>query len=293
MFASGPSSACRDHSWCSRRKDARFCGSGRLRTEYDHLSASSPEWGKIALLPWDEKIFGFPVADFQLGPNPPRVQDLPAFENALEDFSARTNAQLVSTHVQGDDMSTIARLVKAGFSPVEFSLVATLSKLQSAKLPSRQVELRKALPEDHSSLYAIAGTAFEFGRYHTDPQFPRELANARYVHWIRNALSGSNPDDFVFVLGEPGEVIGFMDIVIRDGRADLRLGAVDPGKNLGFSGAGFNLYLESVRAALELGARSVTTKIASANTRVLNVFSRLGFRFSKPETVLHWHAPSA
>lgn len=263
-----------------------------FQPEYDFLSAEWPDWGKIALLPWDEKIFGFPVADFQLGPNPPRTQDIHLYAKALEDFSGRTKAQLVSTHAQGDDMATIARLVKAGFSPVEFSLVATLPKLQSVKLPPHQVALRKALPQDHASICQIAGTAFQFGRYHTDPQFPRELANARYIHWIRNALSGSNPDNFVLVLGEPGEVIGFMDIVVRDGRADLRLGAVDPGKNLGFSGAGFSLYLESVRAILKLGAKSVTTKIASANTRVLNVFSMLGFRFSKPEAVLHWHPSS-
>ena len=264
-----------------------------FQPEYDDLSTAAPEWGKVALLPWDEEIFGFPVADFQLGPNPPQTQDLPLFISALEDFSARTNARLISAHVQGEDMSTIARLERAGFSLVEFSLVATFSRLDAELLPTAsQFALRNALPEDHEPIYQIANTAFQFGRYHTDPQFPRELANARYVTWMRNALSGSDPNDFVFVLGEPGEVVGFMDVVIRDARANLRLGAVDPEKNLGFSGAGFSLYVESVRAALELGAKSVTTKISSANTRVLNVFSRLGFRFSKPEAVLHWHAPS-
>lgn len=261
-----------------------------FRPEYDDLSTASPEWGKIALLPWDEEIFGFPVADFQLGPNPPQIQDLPLFIDALENFSARTKARLVSTHVQGDDISTIGRLVKAGFLPVEFSLVATLSKLQSAKLPTFQIALRKALPEDISSLCAIAGTAFQFGRYHTDPQFPRELANARYVHWVRNALSGSNPDNYVFVLGQPGDVVGFMDVVVSDGRADFRLAALDPDRGPSSPGAGFLLYAESIRAVLELGAKSGTTKIASANTQVLNIYSVLGFRFSKPEVVLHWHA---
>ena len=265
-------------------------GVNAFRPEYDYLSTASPEWGKIALLPWDEEIFGFPVADFQLGPNPPRDQDLAPFVNALEEFSARTKAQLVSTHVRGDDMSTIAFFERSGFSLVEFSVVATLSQLQSAKLGSRGVELRKAVPEDMSSLCAIAGTAFQFGRYHTDPRFPRELANTRYVHWIRNALTGSNPDNYVFVLGQPGVVVGFMDVVISDGRADFRLGAVDPGKGLNSPGAGFLLYAESVRAALKLGARSATTKIAAANIRVLNIYSMLGFRFSKPEVVLHWHA---
>jgi hypothetical protein len=261
-----------------------------FRPEYDYLSTASPEWGKIALLPWDEDIFGFPVADFQLGPNPPRAQDLPLFVNALVDYSARTKVQLVSTHVQGDDMSTIARLVRAGFLPVEFSLVATLPQIKPASLPPRRLTLREAIPEDHAVICEIAGSAFQFGRYHTDPQFPRELADARYVRWIRNALDGSDPNNFVYVLGRPGEVLGFMDVVICNGHADLRLGAVDPGRNLSSPGAGFLLYAESVRTALELGARSAIAKIAAANTGVLNIYSMLGFRFSKPEVVLHWHA---
>ena len=264
-------------------------GMDAFRHEYNDLSTASPEWGRIALLPWDEAIFGFPVADFEAGTNLPQIPDLPLFIAAMQDFSARTKTRLISTHVRGDDMPTIAVLVKAGFSPVEFSLEATLAKLQSANLPARKIELRKALPEDLPALSAIAGTAFEFGRYHTDPQFPRELATARYVHWIRNAMSGSNPDDHVFVLGEPASPIGFMDVIVSHGRADFRLAALDPASSLSAPGAGFLLYAESVRAALELGARSATTKIAAANTRVLNIYSMLGFRFSRPEVVLHRH----
>jgi RimJ/RimL family protein N-acetyltransferase len=260
-----------------------------FRTEYDYLSTASPEWGKIALLPWDEEIFGFPVADFQLGPNPPQIQDLSVFINALEDFSARTKAQLVSTHTRGDDMSAIARLVKAGFSPVEFSLVATLPRIKPASLPPRRLTLREAIPEDHSVICDIASSAFQFGRYHTDPQFPCELANARYVRWMRNALDGLDPNNFVYVLGRPGEVLGFMDVVICDGHADLRLAAVDPHNNLGFMG--FSLYAETLRTLLEHKVKSASAKIAAANTRAMNVYSMLGFQFSRPEAVLHWHAP--
>jgi len=262
-----------------------------FRPEYDHLSMASPQWGKIALLPWDEEIFGFPVADFQLGPNPPQVQDLPLFINALEVFSARTNSHLVSTHVKGDDMSTIALLEQIGFSLVDFSLVATLPRIKPASLPPRRFALREALPEDRAAICEIAGRAFQFGRYHTDPQFPRELANDRYVSWIRNALDRLNPNNFVFVLGRPGEVLGFMDVVICDGHADLRLGAVDPHNNLGFMG--FSLYSETLRTLLEHGVKSVSAKLAAANTRAMNVYSMLGFRFSRPEAVLHWHAPES
>lgn len=262
-----------------------------FRPEYDDLSASSPEWGKIALLPWDEEIFGFPVADFQFGPNPPRIQDLPSFVSALEDFSGRTNAQLVSAHTQGDDMSAMALLERAGFSLVDFSLKAATSRFKTALISSSGAALRVATAEDHPSIFRIAGTAFQFGRYHTDPRFPRGLANARYVHWMRNALCGLDPNNFVFVLGRPGEVVGFMDAVICDGRADLRLGAIDPEKSTGF--AGILLYADSIRAVQERGAKSALGKIAAANTPVMNVFSMLGFQFSSPEATFHWHAPNS
>jgi hypothetical protein len=262
-----------------------------FRPEYDYLSTASPEWGKIAMLPWDEEIFGFPVADFQFGPNPPRIQDLPRFASALEDFSARTNARLVSTHTQGNDMFAMALLERTGFSVVDFSLTATTSRFKTALISSSGTALRVATAEDHSSIFRIAGTAFQFGRYHTDPRFPRDLANARYVRWMRNALSGSDPNNFVFVLGPPGEVVGFMDAVICDGRADLRLGAIDPQKGTGV--AGILLYADSIRAVRERGATSAMGKIAAANTPVLNVFSMLGFQFSSPEAIFHWHAPNS
>lgn len=260
-----------------------------FHTKYEYLSAELPEWGKIALLPWDEEIFGFPVADFQLGPDPPRVQDVHMFAKALEDFSARTKAKLISTHAAGDNMSTIAQLLQVGFLPVEFTLEATLFRIKPGSLPPRRLTLREALPEDRAGIYEIASRAFKFGRYHSDPLFPRELANDRYVSWVRNGLERLTQNNFVFVLGHPGEVFGFMDVVIRGAHADLRLAAVDPKNDLGI--VGFSLYAETLRALPQHGVRSVSAKLAVANTRAMNVYSMLGFHFSKPEIVLHWHVP--
>ena len=171
--------------------------------------------------------------------------------------------------------------------------MASLSKLQSANLPTTRVALRKAAPEDHSSLSAIAGTAFQFGRYHTDPQFPRELANARYVHWVAQRSQRLKPRQSCLCAWTAWRCHRIYGCCCQDGRADFRLAAIDPVKGPSSPGAGFLLYAESIRAVLELGARSATTKIASANTQVLNIYSMLGFRFSKPDVVLHWHAQTS
>jgi RimJ/RimL family protein N-acetyltransferase len=256
---------------------------------YQILSNQSPEWGRVALLPWDEKIFGFPVADLRLGSERPKCEETPEFRAALDSFCMRTKARLVSTRADARDTSTIGMLSKAGFLAVEFSFKATLPRIKLQSLPPRRYQLRLATPEDHFGITEIARKAFLFGRYHTDPRFPRELANRRYVHWVLNALNGTDQSDLVFVLGPPGGAIGFMEVIVRDGKADLRLGAVDPERNSGL--AGFSLYAETLRALLEMGTKSASAKIAAANTAVLNVCASLGFRFSQPETVLHWHAP--
>jgi RimJ/RimL family protein N-acetyltransferase len=262
---------------------------GLYRAEYVPLSAQSPDWGSIALLPWDEEIFGFPVADLRLGRLPEAGVQLDQFGLALDEFSARTKVRLISTRCGCQDNSQVGPLSKFGFSMVELSLDATLPRIKPKMLPAPRYPLRLATTTaDREQVSAIAARAFTFGRYHTDPRFPKKLADLRYLRWVRNALNGSDPNNFVFVLGPPGGVIGFMDVVVGNGRGDLRLGAVDPERNTGF--AGMSLYTETLRSLHEIGALSVTAKIAAANTRVMNIYAALGFQFSRPETVLHWHS---
>ena len=260
--------------------------------EYRPLLDSHPDWAKIACLPWDEAIFGFPVADLRLSKAPlPETNPSEVLREALAAFCGQTRSELVSARTDGADTATQAMLIAAGFLPVDFSILAQIQPLKPVSLPKHRFPMRPAEPEDHAAIFRIAESAFAFGRYHGDPRFPKFLANRRYMQWVRSALEGGNPDDHVLVLGRPKAVLGFMNVVIRDGNADLRLGAVDPGNEIGF--AGFALYAEALRAVHTLGARSALAKIAAANTRVMNVCASLGCRFCSPETTLHWHAPNS
>ena len=260
--------------------------------QYHPLLDTHPDWAKIACLPWDEAIFGFPVADLSLsGDSPPEIDPSVALREALNAFCGQTKSELVSARADGADTATQAMLITAGFLPVEFSILAQIQHLKPESLPKRRFPLRPAEPEDHEVILRIAESVFAFGRYHGDPRFPRDLANRRYVQWVKNALDCGNPDDHVLVLGRPNAALGFMNVVIRDGHADLRLGAVDPKNQIGF--AGFALYAETLRVAHSLGARSASAKVAAANIRVMNVCASLGCRFYKPETTLHWHAQNA
>jgi RimJ/RimL family protein N-acetyltransferase len=39
------------------------------------------------------------------------------------------------------------------------------------------------------------------------------------------------------------------------------------------------------------GARSIRTTISARNTAVMNLYARLGFRFSAPDMTFHWVRP--
>jgi hypothetical protein len=146
-------------------------------------------------------------------------------------------------------------------------------------------------PDDRDDVERIAETAFRFGRYHADPRFPSRLANLRYRRWVHNAFSKPAPESHLYVIGQPGAVSGFFHIVLKDGLADLRLGAVDPAVQSGI--AGFNLYVGVLKALKQAGAHRATAKIPAANIAVMNIYASLGFRFSHPEAIFHWHSPNA
>jgi hypothetical protein len=259
-----------------------------FRADYAPLSGSHVGWASVALLPWDEAIFGFPVADLRLGPEMPKLNETNSFRNALVDYCQRTKSELVCARVPATDTALIAVLQQAGFVYVDFSVLTTLARLKPESPPAARFSMRPAETADHDPIYQTCSAAFHFGRYHTDPRFPRELANRRYVHWMRRALNYPDPGDFVFALGKPGNLTGFMHVALHENNADLRLGAATPGSPLGYW-----LYVETLRSAYALGARTVTTSISAANSRVLQIYSALGFQFSSPEVVLHWHSPHA
>jgi RimJ/RimL family protein N-acetyltransferase len=43
--------------------------------------------------------------------------------------------------------------------------------------------------------------------------------------------------------------------------------------------------------AKRAGAKRVRTSVVARNNRVLNLYARLGFRFSQPKMTFHWVRP--
>jgi len=258
---------------------------------YRPLSNARPALGQAALLPWDTEIFGFPVADFQAGSESLNRENSSELRSALARFCEETHAELVSTRSRAQAVREIGDLSRAGFVSVDLSFEVVLSRVQAAKIPTARFSIRAAKPEDFDEICRIAGKAFQFGRYHTDPRFPRELADRRYVHWMRSALAVRSTSEDIFTVGPPGKPIGFLHAAFENAVADIRLAAVDPENDLGV--AGLALYEGALRLLHERGCTRAKARISAANTAVVNVYAGLGFQFTKPEVVLHWHSPGA
>jgi hypothetical protein len=255
------------------------------------LLPQHPEWGTASLPPWDEDYFGFRVANLDLCDTATLAAHASDIHRALVDFAAARQVELVGVHLPVLDTPRIGLLSAMGFLFVEHSLRVSISRLQAAAIPAPRLTVRRAEPEDHAAIGDIAGSVFAYARYHTDPRFPVALGHRRYRRWIENALADPDPAVHVYVLGPRGSVHGFFHVVLEDGAADLRLGGVAVESQLGLAGPA--LYAGVLADLKRQGARSASAKISASNTAVMNIYASLGFRFSAPELVFHWHAPNA
>jgi GNAT superfamily N-acetyltransferase len=256
--------------------------------KFEELCSEDPRLGQVSLLPWDIETFGFPVATYRVGAE---ELDEALFEEAMIRFAnwARRNGVLVcSCVIPAKSNFWIGHLAAARFSFVDFGLRPILSNLSHASLPEARFALRLAEPEDWEAVEDIALQSFHDGRYHADPFFPARLADLRYRDWMKRALRDENGINRVYVLGPPATVQGFYHLTVEGTNSDLRLAAVAPS----FKGTmlGFDLYVSALQELKKLGVRRIITSISAANTSVMNVYSALGFRFSEPEAIYHWHS---
>jgi GNAT superfamily N-acetyltransferase len=258
--------------------------------EHSPLVPGSTRFGCVAKVPWDTEIFEFGVGDYRL---PPAEDGLaPSLGSVLLDWACINKVELISSAVPASDRVRIAMLEASNFAYVDSSLTATIAPLSpSADNAGGAVRAREAEQEDWPQIENIAAIAFSAGRYHADVRFPRALADRRYRWWMERALRSKDSRDHVYVTGEIGQPTAFLHVVRRADVADMRLVAIDP--RLHGARLGRRFYAAVLNLLLSLGVRSVHTKLSALNAPALNLYASLGFRFSNPEVVLHWHAPDS
>lgn len=288
-MAASPRPAVGDRGTNAERHGVPLARRGRVMTESQKGTDARriAELGEATPVPWDIEHFGFPVWHWAVSPRALAQSCAADVELAVSAWATRTEARLLSASLPGTDLSSVSLLQGAGFRVVDYALAVRHARLQHASFQLPDLPVREATPDDRAGVLEIAGTGFSFGRYHTDPQFPRALANRRYVRWVDAALAGADPDAVVLVTGPAGRPSGFMYAGLAGSVARLHLAGVAPEFCGGPTSVG--LYVGAIKALRDRGARVAESAVSAANIAVINLYAGLGFRFSAPRVVMHRH----
>lgn len=259
-----------------------------FQAQHEQLAHDHPEWGRIAVLPWDAEIFGFAVADYQPGEIDVILRSRNAVRERLHGWAQMNDTHLIACSVTADEAKWRTLLPALGFTYVDTTFVYTVPKLQASNFARKHAPVRLATREDEAAVLRICETGFRAGRYHADARFPLALAQRRYQHWLAREFETLGENNRVYVIGDPGAPIGFTHARVNGTDAYLSIGGADPAVQS--TVLPFSVFIGTLEALRDGGVRRVESKLSAGNMPMLNLSAYAGSRFSKPEHVYHWHA---
>lgn len=250
-----------------------------------HFSLATPRLRLAAReVPWDTAIYGVPVVQVHelelLNP-----QGAMADHAAFQDWLVGENIGIVSARLGHERLRESMLLEANGYRFIEMVLHPRLDGLQKLEIPADTLEITPATGEDLRGIADIAEHAFGYERYHVDPRLDPRLADQRYGYWVRTSLH--HPAQRLLKVVDTDRLIGFF---VVENQADLsvywHLTAIAPP----WQGRGYGrrAWLAMLRHHQDEGAESVITTISARNTRILNLYAQLKFRFMPPEMTFHW-----
>ena len=300
LVAAHPYKPYRQYRTYARREQAAI-----LRADIDHTLATKGE-SSVALgtpglmaavivrpLPWDSAYFGVPMgrADLLVRPDTTHAQ-----REAVIDAACRTAREAGVRHmtarVDVGDLETLAAIETHGFRTMDALGTYILRAGKDAVREVRSVgPLRPATPADRDEILAITRQAYAGyrGRFHLDPQLPRDRADAFYEVWAQQCLSGAMADVVMVSSDSAGRVIGYLAHRRREPASSIGtpiygggLGACRPDA----PGAYASLIRDSALWAHGQGAvAECQTQIS--NFPVIRVYESVGFHYVRAEYTLH------
>jgi len=235
--------------------------------------------------PWDSAVYGNTVVS---------IENLKVLEapNAGKDFMSFRQwldanlVGLVSCRLPHRNLRESMFLESQDFRFVEMVLHPYLTNLHQLQLTPEDLQIQVATPDDLDDLMRISGSAFTNERFHLDPRIPLGVGDKRYEQWVRNCLN--HPTQKLLKISGKKKTIGLF-ITFESPtpkKVDWLLTAISPShQGLGY---GKRVWLAMLRFHQTHGIQTISTTISARNSKVLNLYSQLKFRFNDPEMTFHW-----
>jgi RimJ/RimL family protein N-acetyltransferase len=243
---------------------------------------------EFALVPWDSRVFGFPVAQihsFEVGHGSDPVAVLRDFDS----WCARQSVRLVSCRLESTRLRESMALEEIGFRFVEMVYEPNLASFERVAPPSHDVHVGPALTRDRAAIEEIAYSAFTTGRYLLDWRLPPDFSKRRYAAWVRTSFDSEQ--QLVLKAELQGELVGFF-IIERGPNASVYWHLTAVGPRWQGRGVGLSLWRTMLLQHKAEGATRVATTISGHNAAAINLYARLGFSFGSAQMTFHWFRAS-
>lgn len=235
--------------------------------------------------PWDSAVFGSIVVSIDKFHVMNELGALRDFKGFLVWLDANS-VGLVSCRLPQQNLIESMVLEAHNFRFVEMVLHPYTTNLHLLELAGDTLEVQTAKDGDLTNLMEIARTAFSNERFHLDPRIPNGVADKRYVQWVRSCLN--HPTQKLLRISERDETIGLFitqeSLTLK--KVEWLLTAISP--SLQGLGYGKRVWRTMLSFYQSKGTQTISTTISARNSRVLNLYSQLQFRFGDPEMTFHW-----
>jgi ribosomal protein S18 acetylase RimI-like enzyme len=176
-------------------------------------------------------------------------------------------------------------LAKQGFYLVDTNIVLCKSNHDcTCCKESPAYSVREAEPSDKKFVEKIAGTAFQYSRFHLDDMISQTLANQIKVKWAGNYFAGLRGDAMLVAQSE-GKVIGFLLLKFQGEELIIDLIAVETQ----FQKIGIATGLIYVAQKKYNSFKYVAVGTQLANYSSMMFYQGQGFSFKEARNIFHFH----
>lgn len=230
----------------------------------------------IALLEWDSRHFGVPIARL---PEPRGAEEIEAGVAAAE----AAGVHCLVTLIDLDRAASIAAAEAAGFR--SYDVRVELDRVPGAGAASARAIA--ASDADLPGLEAIGRASFTDTRFYADPNFDDERVAEMYAIWVRRGIG--DDDRLLLTTAErDGFIVCHLDRAAAVGSIDLIAVAAEARER----GVGAELLGGAETAFAEAGMTRTKVVTQARNIAAQRLYQRWGYRTAAASVWLHrWAEP--
>ncbi len=243
---------------------------------------------------WLSNIFENPVFKIETRPAAPTPDDSTSkIREEIARHAGQQSHAFYYAKVDTREIDVVRQLSSAGLYVVDvnvtFRIDPTAHTNEGKAHATADVVVREIEPAEHDETLDIAGSCFQYSRFHLDPLVSRTIADRIKRDWILNYIRQQRGDRlFVALIGE--RPVGFLAAISTEanGKKVCAIDLVGVSRQFQRRHVGQTLtqffigYYEQRCDYLDVGTQA-------ANIPSMRLYQKMGFYINQTQYVLHGH----